>query len=40
MAVAVALFGDEAFREAGRQLMTEMRTTPDPGRMHLDGPGE
>jgi uncharacterized protein (TIGR04222 family) len=38
--LAVALFGDEAFRAADHYLMEEMRTTPDLGQRYLDGPGE
>jgi uncharacterized protein (TIGR04222 family) len=38
--LAVALFGDKAFRAADHHLMREMRTTPDPGQMYPDGPGE
>ncbi|WP_328480594.1 hypothetical protein OHS71_19170 [Streptomyces sp. NBC_00377] len=38
--LAVALFGDKAFRAADPHLMQEMRTEPDAGQMYPDGPGE
>ncbi|MEU6201235.1 TIGR04222 domain-containing membrane protein [Streptomyces sp. NPDC047061] len=38
--LAVAVFGDRAFLTADSYLMDQMRSTPEPGVMFVDGPGE